>query len=156
AVKELPTGKGFLLDPKFSPDGKKVSYVRDHDVFVLDLATQKESRITTGGTALVEHGVAEFVAQEEMARFTGYWWSPDSKFIVYQETDNTGVEVWHVADPMRPEAEPTPFYYPRPGKSNAKVRLGIVPVNLRGKGDDAGKTTWIEWNRDKYPYLATV
>src|SRR5207247_2118928 len=62
AVKELPTGKGFLLDPKFSPDGKKVSYVRAHDVYILDLATQKEFRVTHGGTALVEHGVAEFVA----------------------------------------------------------------------------------------------
>src|SRR5439155_19076759 len=52
-VKELPTGKGFLLDPKFSPDGKKVSYVRAHDVYVLDLANQKETRVTHGGTALI-------------------------------------------------------------------------------------------------------
>src|ERR1041384_5306361 len=71
-IRELPTGKGFLLDPKFSPDGKKISYVKNHDVFVLNLETLKENRVTTGGTALIEHGVAEFVAQEEMARFTGY------------------------------------------------------------------------------------
>ncbi len=149
AVTELPTGKGFLLDPKFSPDGKKVSYVRAHDVYVLDLVTQKETRVTTGGTALVEHGVAEFVAQEEMGRFTGYWWSPDSDHIVYQETDHAGVEIWHVADPIRPEAEPTPFYYPRPGKNNAKVKLGVVAIG-------GGKTAWIEWDREKFPYLATV
>ncbi|MBI3821368.1 MAG: DPP IV N-terminal domain-containing protein, partial [Planctomycetes bacterium] len=107
-VKELPTGKGFLLDPKFAPDGKKISYVRAHDIYVLDLATDKETRVTAGGTALVEHGVAEFVAQEEMGRFTGYWWSPDSDQIVYQETDHAGVEVWHVADPMHPGGTPTP------------------------------------------------
>ena len=148
-VRELPTGKGFLLDPKFSPDGKKISYVRDHDVYVLDLATSKETQVTKGGTALVEHGVAEFVAQEEMGRFTGYWWAPDSERIVYQETDNDGVEVWHVADPIHPEGKPTPFYYPRPGKNNAKVKLGVVSIG-------GGKTTWIDWNRDKYPYLATV
>ncbi len=149
AVRELPTGKGFLMDPKFSPDGKKVSFVRAHDVYVLDLATQKETRVTTGGTAMIEHGVAEFVAQEEMGRFTGYWWSPEGDQIAYQETDHQGVEVWHVADPIRPEAEPQPFFYPRPGKNNAKVKLGVT--SLAG-----GKTTWIEWDREKYPYLATV
>ncbi len=149
AVRELPTGKGFLLDPKFSPDGKKISYVRDHDLYVFDLDKGKEWRTTTGGTALVENAVAEFVAQEEMGRFTGYWWAPDSERIVYQQTDHKGVEVWHVADPIRPEAEPQPFYYPRPGKNNAKVKLGIVAL-------DGGATTWINWDADKYPYLATV
>ena len=175
AVKELPTDKGFLLDPKFSPDGKKVSYVRAHDLYVLDLATQKETRITTGGSALLEHAVAEFVAQEEMGRFTGYWWAPDSEHIAYQETDQAGVEVWHVADPIRPEATPTPFFYPRPGKHNAKVKLGVVPLTPNpsppeGRGEKippltpnpspaegrGEKTTWIEWDREKYPYLATV
>ena len=53
------------------------------------------------------------------------------------------------ARPDSPEATPTPFYYPRPGKNNAKVKLGIVPVT-------GGKTTWIEWNDAKYPYLASV
>ena len=158
AVKELPTGKGFLLDPKFSPDGKKVSYVRAHDLYVLDLATQKETRVTHGGSPLIEHAVAEFVAQEEMGRFTGYWWAPDSEQIAYQETDQAGVEVWHVADPIRPEATPTPFFYPRPGKSNAKVKLGVVPLTANpspaeGRGE---KTIWIDWDREKYPYLATV
>ncbi|MBM3996592.1 MAG: S9 family peptidase [Planctomycetes bacterium] len=152
AVVELPTGKGFLLDPKFSPDGKKISYVRDHDVFVLDLASHKEFRVTTGGTALKPHGVAEFVAQEEMGRFTGYWWSPDSSAIAYQETDHADVEVWHVADPIHPDATPTPFYYPRPGKNNAKVKVGVVTL-AKSK---PGKTTWLDWDREKYPYLATV
>ncbi len=148
-VRELPTGKGFLLDPNFSPDGKKISYVRSHDVYVLNLETLKETQVTTGGTALVEHGVAEFVAQEEMARFTGYWWAPDSERILYQETDHNGVEVWHVADPIRPEATPQPFYYPRPGKNNARVRVGIIDI-------EGGKTDWIVWDFERYPYLATV
>lgn len=147
--KELNTGPGTLLDPRFSPDGSKIAYVRDHDVYVLDLATQKEQRITTGGSAEVSHGLAEFVAQEEMSRFSGYWWSPDGQNIAYQETDNRKVETWHVSDPIRPGQAPTPFFYPRPGKANAEVKLGIVPI----KG---GATRWIAWDSDKYPYLATV
>lgn len=148
-VRELPTGKGFLTDPKFSPDGKMVSFIRDHDVFVIDLKSFKETPVTTGGTALVPHGTAEFVAQEEMGRFTGYWWSPDSQEIAYQETDNKGVEIWYVADPTYPGNTPQPFYYPRPGMDNAQVKLGVIAVG-------GGKTRWVDWDRDKYPYLATV
>jgi dipeptidyl-peptidase-4 len=149
AIRELATGQGPLLDPQFSPDGAKVSYVRDNDVHVLDLASQKATRVTTGGTEMIPHGLAEFVAQEEMARFNGYWWSPDSKQIAYQETDHRGVEVWHVADPAYPGREPQSFFYPRPGKPNARVKLGIVPVS-------GGKTTWVAWDDVRYPYLATV
>ena len=148
-VRELPTGPGPLLDPQFSPDGTKVSYVRDHDVHVLDLTTQQEARITTGGTNTVPHGLAEFVAQEEMARFHGYWWSPDSKQIAYQETDQTHVEVWYAADPASPGRTPQPIFYPRPGKANARVRLGVIAAT-------GGATTWLSWDDKKYPYMATV
>src|SRR5207247_5519063 len=126
-VEEIKTGKGTLLDPKFSPDGTRIAYVLDHDLYVFDKGG-KEVRVTKGGTEKKTHGLAEFVAQEEMGRFTGYWWSPDSKQIAYQESDAGGVEVWYVADPISPEQSPHPSYYPRPGKANVKVRLGIVPV----------------------------
>jgi dipeptidyl-peptidase-4 len=149
ASKELKTGKGTLLDPKFSPDGKKVSYVLDYDVYVYDLASDKETRVTTGGTEKKPHGLAEFVAQEEMNRFTGYWWSPDSKSIAYQETDHDGVEVWYVDDPAKPERKPELQFYPRPGKKNAKVRLGIIPLT-------GGKTVWVKWDHKKYEYMGRV
>jgi dipeptidyl-peptidase-4 len=148
-VKELTTSAGTLLDPKFSPDGKSVSYVLDHDLYVFDLSANKERRITTGGTAKKTHGLAEFVAQEEMRRYTGYWWSPDSSHLVYEESDTEGVEVWHVADPIHPENAPLPSYYPRPGKANAKVRVGVIPAA-------GGETVWIDWDAVKYPYLNRV
>jgi dipeptidyl-peptidase-4 len=163
AVRELPAGKGTVVDPKFSPDGKSVSYVLDHDVYVMDLATLKERRITSGGTEDVSHGVAEFVAQEEMSRFSGYWWSPDSQWIAFEEADARDVETWRAADPMKPGDEPSPQRYPRPGKNNVKVRLGITSAGEPGasnKGEPGasatGAITWVTWDRDKYPYLATV
>ncbi len=149
SARELKTGKGALVDPKFSPDGKSVAYVLDHDVYVYDLQSHKERRVTTGGSDKKTHGLAEFVAQEEMERHTGYWWSPDSKSIAYEEADADGVEVWHVADPIRPEQPPHPTFYPRPGKANVAVRLGVIPT-------DGGETTWVEWDRQRYPYLASV
>jgi dipeptidyl-peptidase 4 len=148
-IQELQTGPGTVLDPKFSLDGKSVAYVRDNDVYVYDLATRKEQRVTTGGTEQRSHGLAEFVAQEEMSRFSGYWWSPDARFIAYEEADATGVEVWYVSDPIHPEQPAQTSYYPRPGKANVKVKLGIIPVT-------GGDTVWVNWDAEHYPYLAAV
>jgi dipeptidyl-peptidase-4 len=146
---ELKTGPGPCIDPKWSPDGTMVAYVRGQDVYVFHLASGKESAVTTGGTPVITHGLAEFVAQEEMHRHTGYWWSPDSKFIAYEEADHTGVEVWYPSDPAKPDGVPVPQYYPRPGKKNVAVRLGIVPIA-------GGKTVWVEWDRAKYEYMGNV
>ena len=70
----------------------------------------------------------EFVAQEEMDRFDGYWWSPDSSRIVYQETDTEALEIFTIADPVNPDKEVQTWPYPRPGKANAKVRLFVADV----------------------------
>jgi dipeptidyl-peptidase-4 len=148
-VRELHIAAGTLLDPKFAPDGKSVAYVRDNDVYVYDLAADKEKRLTTGGTERLTHGLAEFVAQEEMDRYTGFWWSPDSRFIAYEEADAVDVEVWYVCDPADPSRAAQPSFYPRPGKANVKVRLGVVPTA-------GGQTVWIDWDAKKYPYLARV
>jgi dipeptidyl-peptidase-4 len=154
SVRELPAGEGTVLDPKFSPDGKSVGYVRDHDVYVIHLDEGKERPVTTGGSEKRTHGLAEFVAQEEMGRFTGWWWSPDGKQIAYEEADADGVEVWYVADPIHPDRPPQPVFYPRPGKANVAVRLGVV--NVPAEKSAAGDTTWIDWDAKKYPYLAGV
>ena len=148
-VQEIKTSVGTIVDHKFSPDGKYVSYVLDHDVYAYDLEGAKEMRITEGGTEDVSHGIAEFVAQEEMNRFSGYWWSPDSLQIVFQESDARDVETWNVADPAKPENPPYPSRYPRPGKANVKVRLGITPITKK-------EITWFDWDRERYPYLAKV
>ncbi len=148
-VRELKTGPGAPLDPRFSPDGKRIAYVRDNDLYVLELATNRERRLTHGGGGEITQGLPEFVAQEEMRRYAGFWWAPDSKRLVYQRTDTTGMEKFAIVDPTHPERGAHVFPYPRPGQKNAEVRLGVVGIG-------GGKTTWLSWDQAKFPYVATV
>ncbi|HYX90951.1 MAG TPA: DPP IV N-terminal domain-containing protein, partial [Myxococcaceae bacterium] len=146
---ELKTGEGAPIDPRFSPDGRFVSYVRGGDLYVLELEGHRERQLTHGGGADVTNGLAEFVAQEEMQRFTGYWWSPDSKAIAFERSDTSKVEKLAIVDPTHPERGANLFPYPRPGRANAEVRLGIAALG-------GGRTAWVQWDAERYPYLATV
>ena len=147
AVTAIP-GSGWIA-PHLSPDGRFVTAVRDNDVHVVDLASMQDSQVTTGGTDLVTHGLAEFAASEELDRADGTWWSPDGAQLLYEEADSTGVERHFIADPGRPSMPPVEFRYPRAGTANAKTRLGLAPR-------EGGPTTWVAWDHDAYPYIARV
>jgi dipeptidyl-peptidase-4 len=146
--RSIPVAEGAAT-PRLSPDGRKVAFVRAGELYVLDLASGRARQVTGGGEAWLTHGLAEFAAQEEMSRFEGFWWSPDSRHLAFQETDERAVEKLAIADPFRPEQAPDRFPYPRAGTANAGVRLGVVAA--RG-----GRPTWIGWDRQAFPYLATV
>ena len=124
------------LSPLWSPDGSMVAFVRDADIHVLDVVSTTEWQLTfipsTSSPSALTNGLADFIAAEEMSRFTGLWWSPDSLHLVYQQTDTTGMERFHLSDPSDPSAPPHSFPYPRPGRLNASVRVGIAAVD-RGK-----------------------
>ncbi len=152
-VTELP-GSGWI-DPRFSPDGNFVAAAGpDRELHIIDLGNgtmpPTERAITTGASATISHGTAEFVAQEEMSRNEGYWWSPDTQTLLVQETDEAAVEARYVADPLHPEQPPTKFAYPRAGTPNAVVRLHLVPR--------AGSRTplAVAWDNAAFPYLAHV
>ncbi len=149
AVRELASRAGAPLDPRFSPDGARIACVRGDEVYVTDLATGGETRVTTGACDTVTDGLAEFAAQEEMDRYRGFWWSPDSKRILFQRTRTSGMEVYHVGDPLDPSAEPQTWAYPRTGTRNARVGLGLV-------GADGGPVTWVRWDTTAYEYVTRV
>lgn len=114
----------------FSPDGAFVAFVRANDLYVVDVATQTERALTTGGTESLLHGKADWVYFEEIfnRNSQAYWWSPDSKRIALLEFDDSPVQPHAVvrdADTKR-VLEQTP--YPRVGEPNPNVRLGLVTV----------------------------
>lgn len=148
-VKRLTRTADAEIDPKWSPDGRSVAFVRDGEIYALDVASGRETRLTYGATAKIRHGVAEFIAQEEMDRRTGYWWAPDSRRIAFLETDETGVPVFRIPDYIPPDLEVTDQAYPRAGDPNAVVRLGVV--NLAG-----GDPKWMRLATDADTYVPRV
>ena len=141
--------EGVPFDARFSPDGARLAYVKSGALYVYELATGTETRITPKETADISWGTAEFVAQEEMDRYHGYWFGPDGKTLVVQRTDETKVEKLWIHDPKTPESAPHQTPYPRAGTENAVVELALFSV---GGGDQ----TWVKWDREAFPYVRTV
>jgi len=148
-VLEIKGSKGYPIDARFSPTARHIACVRKNDLYVTDVATRTEVRLTKSTSPHVSYGAAEFVGQEEMGRYHGYWWSPDGQRIAYQKTDTSGVETLRILDPTYPERPVNKQAYPRPGKKNAEVQLAISSL-------DGNNRVWVAWDRKKYPYLATV
>ncbi len=113
------------IDAKVSPRGTYVSYVRDQDLWVNNLSTGEETPITDDGDGLITWATAEFIAQEEMHRFTGYWWSPDERYIALQRTDESPVDVIPRLDITGGGASVIEQRYPRAGRPNAVVELYV-------------------------------
>jgi dipeptidyl-peptidase-4 len=115
-----------------SPDGRFVAFVRENDLWVVDVQTQRERALTTGGTDLVRNGKADWVYFEELynRNWQVYWWSPDSERIAYLQVDSTPVMQWTIVNDAAPSdqavqnVERAPF--PKPGTPNPRVKLLIV------------------------------
>ncbi|HYC69714.1 MAG TPA: DPP IV N-terminal domain-containing protein [Opitutaceae bacterium] len=137
------------IDPRFSPDGRYVAAVKDRELHLIRLSDKAVTQLTRGATETISHGTSEFIAQEEMSRNSGFWWSPDSSQLLYQETDESGVEVRYIHNPLHPEEAPVKQFYPRAGTANATVRLGLVPRA-------GGETRWLKWDAARFPYVARV
>jgi len=130
---------GNVGDPKISPKGRYVSYVRDQNLFVIDLATGQERPLTTDGKGTVHNGEAEFVAQEEMDQHTGYYWAPDDSAIAYRRYDEAQVPVARRFEIFADRTEVIDQRYPAAGAPNVLIDLMIVnPATGAQKKVDLG------------------
>lgn len=129
-----------LDNTAFSPDGLKVAFIRDHNLFVVDIATLKPRALTTDGNPKLYNGKLDWVYQEEVygrGDFFGYWWSPDSKRIAFLQLDESPVKEFALIDHMPAYLEIEKYTYPKAGTPNPKVKLGVVEI-------DSGAITWID------------
>ena len=139
----------FETDAKISPDGSHVSFIRNQDLWVHDLATGEERALTTDGAGPISWGMAEFVAQEEMRRYTGYWWHPEGTHIVAARIDETPVEIVPRFGINAEGVTVTDQRYPRAGTPNALVELYVI--------DEAtGARTEIDLGQETDIYLSRV
>jgi dipeptidyl-peptidase-4 len=125
----LVSGKSGIADPKISPDGRFVSFVRDHNVWVVNLADGKERAITQGGTEEIRKGELDWVYPEELECKTGYWWAPDSSAVAYLEMDERKVSQYPLIDFSSPRGEAEMERYPTAGGANPIVRVLVAPLN---------------------------
>ncbi|MDR0184345.1 S9 family peptidase [Lysobacter arvi] len=150
AVRKLTQGEGFATDPKLSPRGGFVSFVRNRNLWVIDLATGKSIQLTRDGSDVIGNGVAEFVADEEMNRHTGYWWAPDDSAIAFARIDETPVPVQKRYEVYPDRTEVVEQRYPAAGDRNVLVKLGVIAPS-------AGATPkWIDLGNNPDIYLARV
>ncbi|MCB9549959.1 MAG: prolyl oligopeptidase family serine peptidase [Myxococcales bacterium] len=142
-------GPEGAIDAVLSPDASTVAMALEGQVALVDVASGSQRTLVKRGAdePTVTWGQAEFVAQEEMGRYSGLWWSPDSKSLVVQRTDTAAVERFSQADPMDPARPVQPWPYPRPGKANADVRLFLVQLHDLQE---------IRWDHEAFPYVADV
>ncbi|MEV0372990.1 prolyl oligopeptidase family serine peptidase [Streptomyces sp. NPDC050636] len=164
-TRELPV-QGPVVDPRPSPDGRHIAFVaqgRLRVVAVDGANTADDGGPGTGsGSARagadrvlaepdgpeVTWGLAEFIAAEEMGRYRGFWWSPDSDRVLAARVDESPVRRWWISDPAHPDREPAQIPYPAAGTPNAKVTLALFGLD--------GARTDVTWDTERYPYLARV
>ena len=150
AVRKLTNGEGFATDPKLSPMGGFVSFVRDRNLWVIDLASGKSAQLTTDGSEVIGNGVAEFVADEEMDRHTGYWWAPDDSAIAFARIDETPVPVQKRYEVYPDRTDVVEQRYPAAGDRNVLVQLGVIAPQA------GAKPQWIDLGKNTDIYLARV
>jgi len=148
-VHELAIGEGFVTDARLSPKGHFVSFVRDQNLFIFALGTHKVSALTTDGKGPIKNAMAEFVAQEEMDRMTGYWWAPDESAIAFTRIDESGVELVTRNEIYADGIKLTEQRYPYAGKANVEIELGVVSLSDR-------RISWIDLGKQKDMYLPRV
>jgi dipeptidyl-peptidase 4 len=148
-VAELIDTHGFATDATVSPTGGYVAYVRDQNLYSYDIAAKQEKALTTDGGGPIKNGMAEFIAQEEMDRSTGYWWAPDGKHIAFARVDETPIKVTERFEISADNVATFAQRYPTTGGPNVLVRLGVIDIS-------SGAVTWVDLGPEQDIYLARV
>ena len=159
-----------VLNPRIAPDGEHVLYTTGSYLMLVDIGGELGDRITAVYGVSVEDedgnpaentwkiGLAEFVAGEEMDRYDGFWWAPDSQHVLFESFDTADEPTWHISDPADPEKPAAGRRYPRALTRNADVYLTVITLAFDENDRYAGITgnADVDWDREAYEYVAAV
>ncbi|HEX6042489.1 S9 family peptidase, partial [Longimicrobium sp.] len=146
----LSTRPGWQMFAKFSPDGSRVGFVRDNDLYVTDLATGQETRLTHDGSETVINGTFDWVYEEELDLRDGWRWSPDGTRIAFWRLDQSAVRTFYlIQETDSLYSQPLPIRYPKPGTPLSVARIGVVSAS-------GGETTWMDTGTDPEALLVKM
>lgn len=159
-----------VLNPRIAPDGEHVLYTTGSYLMLVDIGGELGDRITAVYGVSVEDedgnpaentwkiGLAEFVAGEEMDRYDGFWWAPDSQHVLFESFDTADEPTWYISDPADPEKPAAGRRYPRALTRNADVYLTVIALAFDENDRYAGITgnADVDWDREAYEYVAAV
>ena len=159
-----------VLNPRIAPDGEHVLYTTGSYLMLVDIGGELGDRITAVYGVSVEDedgnpaentwkiGLAEFVAGEEMDRYDGFWWAPDSQHVLFESFDTADEPTWHISDPADPEKPAAGRRYPRALTRNADVYLTVITLAFDENDRYAGITgnADVDWDREAYEYVTAV
>ena len=170
---QFPVNPEGAVNLTYSPDSTKLAFTRDNDLYVVDIATGKETRLTDDGTDLIMNGYASWVYYEEIlgrpSKYRAFWWSPDSRKIGFYRFDNTEVPLFPIysafANPAAAASQSqsprvtdlaiggslSETRYPKCGQTNPQVKIGVVEVPSVSDGKSA-PIVWADFNpaEDQY------
>ena len=148
----------FPLQPEgavnltYSPDSTKLAFTRANDLWVVDIATQKETRLTTDGTETIMNGYASWVYYEEIfgrpSKYRAFWWSPDSQILAFYRFDDTEVPMFPIYSPFGQDGTLRRTHYPKAGERNPEVRIGFAIIA-------DGNITWADFKEKEDQYFGT-
>lgn len=143
---QLTSNPDASSDPKFSPDGKRLAYVRKHNLYARVLTGVQETQLTKDKDENLLNGEVDWLYAEELNARSHYFWSPDGKDIAFLQMDETQVPTYPIVDWLSPHATVDMQKYPQAGDANPVVRIGVV-------SSTGGRTKWISLTEEKDIYI---
>ena len=139
----LTASPGAKTEATFSPDGRSIAFIKNHNLFVATIGSPTERALTSDGSDVLLNGRLDWVYSEELygrGKHRGYWWSPDSSHIAFLQFDERAVPEYTLVDdlPYHPTVER--LRYPKAGDPNPTVRLGVIAVSM-------GSVQWIDTSK---------
>ncbi len=149
SLKGISKGPGDVMNAKFSPDSRKVGFVRGGDIYVYDIASDTETRLTTDGAEHLFNGKFGWVYEEEFSITDGWRWSPDGSRIAFWQENETNVPEYTLTDWMPLHQELTKIRYPKPGDPNPVMKIGVVSL-------DTKQIRWMDIGADTDIYIPRI
>ena len=144
---EMPLSPQGAVNRRYSPDSTMIAFTRDNDLWVADIATGAEKRLTFDGSDLILNGYASWVYYEEIlgraSNYCAFWWSPDSKKLGFYRFDNSSVPMFPIYSPFGQDGRLSRTRYPKAGEPNPEVQIGMVDIS--GAFGGAGWEPSVVW-----------